>query len=51
MVWDHTDKLRMLILGWGPDVEVMQPVPLRKKIMKLHKKCADKCEVRSAIKF
>jgi predicted DNA-binding transcriptional regulator YafY len=40
-----TYELRMLILGWGPDVEVIQPVALRKEIMELHRETIDKCEV------
>jgi predicted DNA-binding transcriptional regulator YafY len=36
-----TYELRMLILGWGPDVEVMQPAALKKEIMKLHQECID----------
>lgn len=37
-----TYELRMLILGWGPDVEVLKPVTLRKEIIKLHQKCIKK---------
>jgi len=34
-----TYELRMLILGWGPDVEVLQPKSLREEIIELHQEC------------
>ena len=34
-----TYELTNLIMGWGPDVEVIQPAALRKKIIRLHKEC------------
>jgi predicted DNA-binding transcriptional regulator YafY len=40
-----TYELIMLIMGWGPEVEVIQPKSLRKKIMKLHRESFDKCNV------
>ena len=37
-----TYELTMLIMGWGPEVEVMQPKHLKKQIFELHKKCVEK---------
>jgi predicted DNA-binding transcriptional regulator YafY len=37
-----TYELTNLIMGWGPDVEVIQPVALRKEILRLHKECIRK---------
>ena len=33
-----TYELIMLIMGWGPEVEVLKPASLRKEIMELHRK-------------
>jgi predicted DNA-binding transcriptional regulator YafY len=37
-----TYELTMLIMGWGPDVEVIQPLSLKKEILMLHKECVEK---------
>lgn len=37
-----TYELTMLIMGWGPNVEVIQPLSLKKEIFKLHKECVEK---------
>jgi predicted DNA-binding transcriptional regulator YafY len=34
-----TYELTQMIMGWGPEVEVMKPKGLREEITKLHKKC------------
>jgi len=34
-----TYELIMLIMGWGPEVEVIRPKSLRKRIFEWHKKC------------
>ncbi len=39
-----TYELTMLIMGWGPEVEVIKPVALREEIMELHQKCIEKIE-------
>jgi len=36
----------MLIMGWGPDVEVIHLVSLKKEILKLHQKCIEKIKKR-----
>jgi len=37
-----TYELTMLIMGWGPEAEVIQPKSLQKEIFELHKKCIEK---------
>ncbi|HNX86515.1 MAG TPA: WYL domain-containing protein [Bacteroidales bacterium] len=37
-----TYELIMLIMGWGPEVEVIQPKSLKSRIFELHKKCTDR---------
>ena len=37
-----TYELTTMIMGWGPEVEVIQPVSLKKEILKLHQKCIEK---------
>jgi hypothetical protein len=37
-----TYELTMLIMGWGPNVEVIQPTALKKEILRLHKECVEK---------
>jgi predicted DNA-binding transcriptional regulator YafY len=32
----------MLIMGWGPSVEVLQPKSLRQEILDLHKQSIEK---------
>jgi predicted DNA-binding transcriptional regulator YafY len=34
-----TYELTMMIMGWGPEVEVIRPKSLKDNIMELHKKC------------
>ena len=36
-----TYELTMLIMGWGPEAEVIKPTSLRSRIFELHKKCTD----------
>jgi len=36
-----TYELIMLIMGWGPEVEVIQPKSLKSRIFELHKKCTE----------
>ncbi len=37
-----TYELTMLIMGWGPEVEVIRPKSLKDRIFDLHKKCVEK---------
>jgi predicted DNA-binding transcriptional regulator YafY len=37
-----TYELTMLIMGWGPAVEVIQPKSLRQEILDLHKRSIEK---------
>jgi predicted DNA-binding transcriptional regulator YafY len=37
-----TYELTMLIMGWGPNVEVIQPLSLKKEILRLHQECVEK---------
>jgi predicted DNA-binding transcriptional regulator YafY len=37
-----TYELTQMIMGWGPEVEVMKPKGLREEILKLHQKCIEK---------
>jgi predicted DNA-binding transcriptional regulator YafY len=41
-----TYELTNLIMGWGPDVEVIQPVALRKEIFRLHMDCVKKVKIK-----
>ncbi len=34
-----TYELTQMIMGWGPEVEVIQPKGLKEEILKLHKRC------------
>jgi predicted DNA-binding transcriptional regulator YafY len=37
-----TYELKNMIMGWGPEVEVIRPAALRNEIMELHRRCIGK---------